>query len=381
MTQVSAEERQKAKATAANSAVAANDAAVALGVVGAVGAGAAVATGVGALAGVRDRPLAGRVQLRRVVGREPLSAARDDPPRTDFAIVTVSAAALPAGGQSTTDAAIAAKLLGSQQIILADALDSLVTSLERYDGALAAGDSDAAQKQADAARQNAAATKTAQQIFADLAATLNASWQQAPLDLSSTTVDAVKSNYLAAAGPPTQAAGETLQQALDSVSGLANAQPFADLCADQDPVRALTQTPASLDVLIGPALLDAMNQLSTTLDALVNDADLTLSGPRGGRRGRSRVRPRAGHCDRLLPAVRRRLHELFKFRLLSIEQNLRLRQSIHEWSAALIQMNFVDRLGVGEARRAQNDDKNLYRDDLAGEAIDHLAGATGEVDK
>jgi hypothetical protein len=35
----------------------------------------------------------------------------------------------------------------------------------------------------------------------------------------------------------------------------------------------------------------------------------------------------------------------------------------------------------GEARRAQDGDKNLDRDDLTGEAIDDLAGAAGEVDK
>src|SRR3984893_8600422 len=39
------------------------------------------------------------------------------------------------------------------------------------------------------------------------------------------------------------------------------------------------------------------------------------------------------------------------------------------------------RLGVGEIRRAQDGDEDLYRDDLAGEAIDDLAGAAGEVDK
>ena len=38
------------------------------------------------------------------------------------------------------------------------------------------------------------------------------------------------------------------------------------------------------------------------------------------------------------------------------------------------------RLGVGEARGAQDGDKNLYRDDLAGEAINDLAGTAGEVD-
>jgi hypothetical protein len=40
-----------------------------------------------------------------------------------------------------------------------------------------------------------------------------------------------------------------------------------------------------------------------------------------------------------------------------------------------------DRLGVGEIGRAQDGDENLHRDDLAGETIDDLAGAAGEVDK
>jgi hypothetical protein len=39
------------------------------------------------------------------------------------------------------------------------------------------------------------------------------------------------------------------------------------------------------------------------------------------------------------------------------------------------------RLGVGEARCAEDGDKNLYRDDLASKAIDDLASAAGEVDK
>ena len=39
------------------------------------------------------------------------------------------------------------------------------------------------------------------------------------------------------------------------------------------------------------------------------------------------------------------------------------------------------RLGVGEARCAQDGDKNLYRYDLTGEAIDDLADAASKVDK
>jgi hypothetical protein len=38
-------------------------------------------------------------------------------------------------------------------------------------------------------------------------------------------------------------------------------------------------------------------------------------------------------------------------------------------------------LGVGEAGRAQDADKNLNRDDLTRQAIDDLASAAGEVDK
>jgi hypothetical protein len=275
MTQVSADERQKAKAAAANLSVACNDAAVALGIAGVAAAGAGVATGVGAPAGVGVGLLFGAASFVAWWIGNRYQRLANDPPRTDFNIVTVSAAALRAGGQSTTDPATAAQLLGSQQIILADALDALVTSIERYDGALAAVDTDAAQSQADAVRKNATAAKSAQQICADLATTLDAWWQQAPLDLSSITVEAVKSNYLAGAGPPTQAPGVALQQALNGVSGLANPQPYADLTADQDPVLALTGIPASLDALFGPAFLRQMNQLSTLLDGLVSDADLT----------------------------------------------------------------------------------------------------------
>src|ERR1700747_675174 len=39
------------------------------------------------------------------------------------------------------------------------------------------------------------------------------------------------------------------------------------------------------------------------------------------------------------------------------------------------------RLGVGEVGGSEDGDKNLYRDDLTGEAIDDLASAAGEVDK
>ena len=39
------------------------------------------------------------------------------------------------------------------------------------------------------------------------------------------------------------------------------------------------------------------------------------------------------------------------------------------------------RLGVGEARRAQDGDKDLHRDHLAGATIDDLAGAAGEIDE
>jgi len=39
------------------------------------------------------------------------------------------------------------------------------------------------------------------------------------------------------------------------------------------------------------------------------------------------------------------------------------------------------RLGVGEARGTQDGDKDLHRDDLAGEAIDDLGSTAGEVDE
>jgi hypothetical protein len=89
MSAVSAEERQKAKAAAANAAVAANDTAVVLGAAAAVVAVGGVASTVGALAGVgMGAVLAVGSFCAWWVGNRYQRLA-NDPPRTDFDQVTI----------------------------------------------------------------------------------------------------------------------------------------------------------------------------------------------------------------------------------------------------------------------------------------------------
>jgi hypothetical protein len=154
MTDISADERQKAKAAAANLAVAANDTAssserwgpwssspvppaVSVRSSASVGAGLAVG-GFGAwLVGNRYQRLA------------------NDPPRPDFDQVTTSAARVVEESLPTEEPHATVVRLAAQEIVLVGALGALVTSLERFDGAKEAGDLEAASSQADAVRQNA----------------------------------------------------------------------------------------------------------------------------------------------------------------------------------------------------------------------------------
>jgi hypothetical protein len=272
MPQVSTEERQKAKATAARAAVAANDVAVKLGITGAVAATALIVVGVAAPAGVA-------VGLALGVGSfvawwigNRYQELANDPPRDDFGTVTISQAAFTGAGLSTTDWVKAATGLATHQIILGDALGALITSIERCDGAIAAGDVSAAQAQIDAIQQNAAKAKAAQSLVLDFAAALNAAWRQAPADWSSVTVEQVKSNYLQAAGPPHQSPGQTLRSILDDITGLPD-DTFGDLQAEHDPVLALSEVPERPDALIAPEFVNAMAELSTRFESLVDESN------------------------------------------------------------------------------------------------------------
>src|SRR5450755_1793770 len=131
MTDVSAEQRQRAKTAAANIAVAANDAAVVLGAAGLIVAGAGVASGVGAGAAL------GVCSFGAWFVGNRYQRLANDPPRDDFDQVTISAATLDEGALPAAEPDATVTRVAAQQIILADAVSCLVTSLERFDGAQA----------------------------------------------------------------------------------------------------------------------------------------------------------------------------------------------------------------------------------------------------
>ena len=271
MTDTTADQKAKAKQTAANLAVAANDAAVALGITGALAAGALVATGVGAFAGVGvGAALAVSSFAAWWVGNRYQRLA-NDPPRDDYSVVEISAAQSTEAGQSTAEIEPTARQLAIQQLILADALECFVRCLERHDGAIRDGDNDAAQKQMDAARQNARAVKAAQMYICNCAEILNDAWANADVDMSSLTLDSLRQQYLQSAGPPHQAAGATLQGILDTISGLCADVDFGALDASSDPVMALTEVPSKPDSVVPLTVTNAMSELSEALGAMVTD--------------------------------------------------------------------------------------------------------------
>src|SRR3954451_16687757 len=150
MTQISPEERQRAKTAAANAAVAANDAAVVLGAAGAVVVVGGVASGVGAMAGVGVGAALAVCSFGAWFIGNRYQRLSHDPPRDDFDQTSISAAfvvddELPPDAPDSVVARFAA-----QQLVLGDALAALVTSIERYDGAQTAEDAESASTQADA---------------------------------------------------------------------------------------------------------------------------------------------------------------------------------------------------------------------------------------
>lgn len=271
MTEITADQKQKAKQTAANLSVAANDAAVALGVTGALAAAALVATGIGAFAGVGvGAALAVSSFGAWWVGNRYQRLA-NDPPRDDYNIVEVAAAESKEPGLSTAEIEPTARQLAIQELILADALECFVRCIERYDGAVRGGDQDAAEAQLDAAAKNARALRAAQAFVCNCAEVLNDAWANADVDMSSLTLDSLQQQYLQSAGPPHQAPGAALQDILNSISGLLRDQDFSALDASSDPVMALTEIPPRPDSVVPLSLTSAMTELSSELDSLMTD--------------------------------------------------------------------------------------------------------------
>jgi hypothetical protein len=269
MSEVSAEQRQRAKTAAANAAVAANDAAVVLGAAGAVVALAGVASGVGALAGVGMGAALAVCSFGAWFVGNRYQRLANDPPRSDFDQVTTSTArlleeTLPAQEPDATVARFA-----SQHLILADALSALVDSLERFDGASGAGDTAAASAQADAAQQNAQTAIQALNALIELASTLNQAWDAtlATVDWDSVSIGNAQQVFRDAIGDPAETPGGALQKVLASVGDLSGG--FGDVDVSSHPLLTATEMPGEPQTLIDGGNAQLLGSLSDSLRDLV----------------------------------------------------------------------------------------------------------------
>lgn len=268
MTQISPEERQRAKTAAANAAVAANDAAVVLGAAGAVVVVGGVASGVGALAGVGVGAALGVCSFGAWLVGNRYQRLANDPPRNDFDQVTTSAAfvveeELPADAPDSVVARFAA-----QQLVLTDALAALVTSIERCDGADAAQDGNSASTQADAVTGNAQAAVAAQDALVSLAEQVNEAWTATipTVDWSSVSLQQAQDQFNSDIGDGFSGTG--IQTAMSTAGGLAD----TDLVNGDDlaahPLLTAADMPVPPDVLISESYVSALQELSASLAGL-----------------------------------------------------------------------------------------------------------------
>ncbi|NUT02070.1 MAG: hypothetical protein HOV76_01220 [Hamadaea sp.] len=264
MTDVSAEKRQQAKAAAANAAVAANDTAVVLGIAGVVVAGAGVASGVGSLAGVGiGATLAVGSFTAWLIGNRYQRIA-NDPPREDFDQVTESFARLLEDFVPVDEPDATVYRLAANQILLGDALNAMLVSLERFDGAVLGGDTDAANRQAEAVQHNAQTAADLQDTINSLAATVNQLWldNQDSLTWDDATLEQVQQLHNEAAGDPFQAV-------VAGVEDLADNDPFASMDSSEDPVLLAIEIPAQPQAIVGDDYTSELAGLSETLRELV----------------------------------------------------------------------------------------------------------------
>lgn len=264
MTEVSAERRQQLKTAAANAAVTANDTAVILGVAGVVVAGAGVASGAGALVGVGvGATLAVGSFAAWLIGNRYQRIA-NDPPRDDFDQVTESFARLIEDMVPVEEPQATVHRLAANQMLLGDALSAMLVSLERFDGAVQAGDADAANRQAEAVRHNALTAADLQNTIAVLAGTVNQLWwdNQDSLAWEDATLEQVRQLHGEAAGDPFQAVVACVEDLTDN-------DPFASVDSSEDPVLLLSEVPARPPAIVGDGYVAELAGLSETLRELV----------------------------------------------------------------------------------------------------------------
>ena len=275
MSEINAEQRQKAKTTAANAAVAANDTAVVLGAAGAVVVVGGVASGVGALAGVGVGAALAVCSFGAWLVGNRYQRLANDPPRSDFDQITISNARLLEEALPTQEPDATVARFAGQQWILADALGALVDCLERFDGAMEAGDTAAATAQANAAEQNAQAAIQAHRVVSslELGGALNGAWNAtlATVDWKSVSIEQAQQVFRRHTIPEGDLApvvpGEALQAVLRSVGDLSS--NFADDEVNFHPLLTADEMPPEPQALVEVNFVELLETLSDSLRNLV----------------------------------------------------------------------------------------------------------------
>lgn len=168
--------------------------------------------------------------------------------------------------------------MGAHLVVLSDQLWALLVALERYDGAVAAQDADAADTQADTVRRNADACAGTQDELAGLASDLNGIWTAIHdidgFDWTAVSVDDARQFFTECWGDPPGAPGTPLEELMSCVTGAADdvLVPFPDTGLP-DPILDMTGLPAEPASLFDDDFAGNLAELSETLRNLVTEPD------------------------------------------------------------------------------------------------------------
>jgi hypothetical protein len=265
MPDVSADEKQKTKAFNAQMA---NMDQVASGVCTTVG-------GVLAFVGAAPQAAAFAVGagLFRLLASYRQSVA-NDPPRDDFDQVWVSSAQLDESALPADEPVRTLSRMSAQLLVLSDQSWALLVAMERHEGAVAAGNADAANTQADAVSQNANACAATQDSLGGLASDVNGIWTTIRntdgFDWHSVSVSDVQQFFTSSWGDPPGSPAAPLQALMSCVTGTADdvLTPFSDTGLS-DPILGMTELPAEPTVLFDDGFLTGLADLSQSLRNLV----------------------------------------------------------------------------------------------------------------
>jgi hypothetical protein len=258
MTEVSAEERQRAKASHQSQAT-------------------------------RDGYIAGFCTIAAAITRNPgwgipgglavilatyHRSMAQDPPRADFDVVWETEAELNEELLPADEPERTLHRFAAEQLIAMDAVYALWVALERYDGATGAGDADGTERQAQAVGYNGSTAAAHLDSLVALAPSINDLWSSArdAADRSwdSVSLDEEQNTYIEICGPErSELTGEPVLAVARTVSGAADdllVAPETDL---EHPVLDATEPPAEPDPLLGEEALGGLTDLSESLRQLV----------------------------------------------------------------------------------------------------------------